>query len=65
MNDRGYPHGKDDYAAYYDNDNIGKDDRGRTVLNPAGINLGTEVAKDLGYSSYESGWVEVTFSDIL
>lgn len=48
-------------AAYYDNYNNGKDQTGRTVTNPAGIDLSTAAAKALGFSSYGSGFVDVRY----
>ncbi len=51
-------------VAYYEDYNNGKDEFGRTVLNPAGIDLSTKAAKDLGFGSYESGWVVVTYTDL-
>ena len=51
-------------VAYYNDYNNGKDEFGRTVLNPAGIDLSTKAAKDLGFSSYESGWVVVNYTDL-
>lgn len=48
-------------AAFYDDYNDGEDEFGRTVLNPAGIDLSTEAAEDLGYGTYESGWVAVRY----
>ncbi len=52
------------YAAYYDDYNGGKDEFGRTVLNPAGIDLSTTAAKEIGFGTYESGFVEVTYDDL-
>lgn len=48
-------------AAYYDDYNNGEDEFGRTVLNPAGIDLSTAAAEDLGFGTYESGWVAVRY----
>ena len=48
-------------AAYYDDYNNGKDEFGRIVLNPAGIDLSVEAAEDLGFGTYESGWVAVRY----
>lgn len=48
-------------AAYYDNYNNGKDQSGRTVLNPAGIDLADGTFwTDLGMTT--NGWVDVTFN---
>lgn len=52
------------YAAYVDHFNGGKDEFGRTVTNPAGIDLSTSVARSLGLGSNASGWIVVTFSDL-
>lgn len=52
------------YAAYYNDYNGGKDESGRTVLNPAGIDLSTAAAKEIGFGTYESGFVEVTYDDL-
>lgn len=51
-------------AAYYDDWNDGKDERGRLVLNPAGIDLTPDVAKDLGLGPNESAFVDVRYSDL-
>lgn len=52
------------YAAYYDNFNNGEDEFGRTVTNPAGIDLSTATASALGLGTNASGWITVTFSDL-
>ncbi len=52
------------YAAFYNDYNDGKDSRGRTVTNPAGIDLCLTVAKALGFSSNASGWVTVDMSSL-
>lgn len=46
-------------AAYFDNYNDGCDEFGRIVSNPAGIDLSPEVASDLGFGEYESGWISI------
>lgn len=46
-------------AAYYNNFNNGKDEYGRKVLNPAGVDLTPAVARELGMGEYESRWVHV------
>jgi len=48
-------------AAYFDNYNRGKDQFGRRVLNPAGIDLTPRVASRLGLKRYENAWVYVRF----
>jgi hypothetical protein len=48
-------------AAYFDNYNHGKDQYGRKVLNPAGIDLTPQVASKLGLKRYENAWVHVRF----
>ncbi|MEW6636297.1 MAG: hypothetical protein AB1425_05725 [Actinomycetota bacterium] len=45
-------------AAYY---NGGKDEFGRTVLNPAGVDLTPAVARRLGLAKYENAWIYVRF----
>lgn len=48
-------------AAYYSNYNGGKDEYGRTVLNPAGVDLTPAVARNLGMRQYQNAWVYVRF----
>lgn len=48
-------------AAYYDNYNGGKDQSGRTVGNPAGVDLAVEVAPKLGLAYLENDWIDVTY----
>ena len=48
-------------AAYFDNYNRGRDEFGRKVLNPAGIDLTPRVASKLGLRRYENAWVHVRF----
>ena len=48
-------------AAYFDNYNRGRDQYGRKVLNPAGIDLTPRVASRLGLKRYENAWVRVRF----
>jgi hypothetical protein len=58
---RDLPRGKPEAeAAYYNNYNRGRDEFGRKVLNPAGIDLTPQVARKLGLKKYESGWVYVS-----
>jgi hypothetical protein len=49
-------------AAFYDNHNGGKDQFGRLVLNPAGIDLTPAVAADLGLRYLENAWIDVSFT---
>lgn len=49
------------YAAYYDDYNNGKDEFGRKVTNPAGIDLSTKAASRLGFSKNGSGFVDVRY----
>ncbi|UFJ42843.1 hypothetical protein LOK74_10260 [Brevibacillus humidisoli] len=51
-------------AAYYNNYNNGKDQYGRTVANPAGIDLARQVATKLGLGEKESAWMWVRYSDL-
>ncbi len=53
---RGLPEAE---AAYYDNYNRGRDEFGRKVLNPAGIDLTPAVAAKLGLGKYENAWIWV------
>ncbi len=46
-------------AAYFDNYNRGKDQFGRKVLNPAGVDLTPRVAGRLGLKRYQNAWVYV------
>ena len=48
-------------AAYRNNYNHGKDQFGRKVLNPAGIDLTPRVARRLGLRKFENDWVTVRF----
>ena len=48
-------------AAYYDGYNGGKDQSGRTVLNPGGCDLSIQVADDIGLAYLENDWVDVTY----
>ena len=48
-------------AAYYDNYNGGKDEYGRTVTNPAGVDLTPAMARRLGLGQYQNAWVYVRF----
>lgn len=49
------------HAAYYRNFNRGKDEFGREVLNPAGVDLTPAVASDLRLGRYQNAWVYVKF----
>jgi len=48
-------------AAYYNNYNNGKDEFGRKVLNPAGVDLTPAVARGMGLKKYQNAWVYVRF----
>jgi len=48
-------------TAYYDNYNHGKDEYGRKVLNPAGIDLTPAIARRIGLRKYQNAWVYVRF----
>lgn len=54
---RGKPEAK---AAFFDNYNGGKDEFGREVLNPAGIDLTPAVARRLGLAKYENAYIYVS-----
>ena len=53
---RGLPEAQ---AAYFDNFHRGRDEFGRKVLNPAGIDLTPRFAREIGLRRYESAWVYV------
>lgn len=55
---RGLPEAE---AAYYDNYHKGRDQFGRKVLNPAGVDLTPAVAKKLGLRKYENAWIWVSY----
>ena len=48
-------------AAYFDNYNGGRDQFGRIVRNPAGVDLTPSVARKLGLSRYEKAWIYVRY----
>jgi hypothetical protein len=48
-------------AAYYNEYNRGKDEFGREVLNPAGVDLTPAAARKLGLRKYQNAWVAVRF----
>ena len=48
-------------AAYFNDYNDGKDQFGRIVTNPAGIDLTPAVAADLGLAYLQNDWVTVTY----
>jgi hypothetical protein len=48
-------------AAYFDNYNKGKDQYGRKVTNPAGVDLTPRVARRLGLGKYKNAWVHVRY----
>jgi len=52
------------YAAFSRNYNNGRDQFGRKVLNPAGIDLAPEVAKMLGLKPRENAWVWVFYNNL-
>ncbi len=49
-------------AAYFTNYNNGKDEYGRTVLNPAGVDLTPAVARRLGLKLYQNAWIYVQYT---
>jgi hypothetical protein len=51
---RGLPEAQ---AAYYNNYNKGRDEFGRKVLNPAGVDLTLRAARKLGLRKYQNAWV--------
>ena len=53
---RGVPEAQ---AAYYNNYNQGRDEFGRKVLNPAGVDLTPAVAAKLGLRKYQNAWIYV------
>jgi hypothetical protein len=48
-------------VAYYQNFNRGKDEFGREVLNPAGVDLTPDVARSMGLKKHQNAWVYVRF----
>jgi hypothetical protein len=48
-------------VAYYQNFNGGKDEFGREVLNPAGVDVTRSVARNMGLKRYQNAWVYVRF----
>jgi hypothetical protein len=48
-------------VAYYQNFNKGEDEFGREVLNPAGVDLTPEVARNMGLVEFQNAWVWVRF----
>jgi hypothetical protein len=48
-------------VAYYQNFNEGKDEFGRKVLNPAGVDMTPDVARRMGLEKYQNAWVYVRF----
>jgi flagellar biosynthesis regulator FlaF len=48
-------------AAYFNNYNHGRDQFGRKVLNPAGVDLTPRAAKRLGLRKYQNAWVWVRY----
>jgi hypothetical protein len=47
--------------AYYHNFNGGRDEFGRKVLNPAGVDITPAVARDMNLKRYQNAWVYVRF----
>jgi hypothetical protein len=54
---RGLPEAQ---AAYYNNYNRGRDEFGRKVLNPAGVDLTPRAARKLGLRKYQNAWVSLS-----
>ena len=54
---RGLPEAQ---AAYYNNYNRGRDEFGRKVLNPAGVDMTPRAARKLGLRKYENAWVSLS-----
>jgi hypothetical protein len=48
-------------VAYYQNFNEGKDEFGREVLNPAGVDMTPDVARSMGLKKYQNAWVYVRY----
>jgi len=48
-------------VAYYQNFNKGKDEFGRKVLNPAGVDVTLDVARSMGLEEHQNAWVYVRF----
>ena len=48
-------------VAYYQNFNEGKDEFGREVLNPAGVDMTPDVARSMGLKKYQNAWAYVRF----
>ncbi len=48
-------------AAFFNNYNGGKDEQGREVLNPAGVDLTPRVARRLGLKRLQNHWVSVSY----
>jgi hypothetical protein len=48
-------------VAYYQNFNEGKDEFGREVLNPAGVDVTQDVARSMGLKKHQNAWVWVRF----
>lgn len=51
-------------AAFFDDYNGGKDQFGRPVLNPAGVDLTPEAAARLGLDPLENAWVELDMGEL-
>jgi hypothetical protein len=48
-------------VAYYQNFNEGKDEFGREVLNPAGVDVTQDVARSMSLKKHQNAWVWVRF----
>ncbi len=55
---RGLPEAQ---AAYYNNYNRGRDEFGRKILNPAGVDLTPRAARKLGLRKYQNAWIYVRY----
>lgn len=56
------PRGKPEAtAAFFNNYNRGKDEFGREVLNPAGVDLTPAVARRLGLAKYQNAYIYVSY----
>lgn len=58
---RGLPEAE---AAFFDGYNGGKDQFGRPILNPAGVDLTPEAAARLGLDPLENAWVELDMGEL-
>jgi hypothetical protein len=58
---RGHPEAE---AAFFEGYNGGKDQFGRPVLNPAGVDLTPQAAARLGLDPLENAWVELDMGEL-